>query len=61
MVECPKPPADINRALIDRKITGGHDMSDRSNNGMLICVTEVNTRAEIDALVSALSEIGAAR
>jgi glycine dehydrogenase subunit 1 len=61
MVECPKPPADINRALIDRKIIGGHDMSDRVNNGMLICVTEVNTRAEIDALVSALAEIGAAR
>jgi glycine cleavage system pyridoxal-binding protein P len=36
-------------------------MSDRVNNGMLICVTEVNTRAEIDALVSALAEIGAAR
>jgi len=61
MVECPKPPADINRALTDRKIIGGHDMSDRVNNGMLICVTEVNTRAEIDALVSALAEIGAAR
>ena len=61
MVECPKPPAEINRALIDSKIIGGHDMSDRSNNGMLICVTEVNTRAEIDALVYALSEIGAVR
>ena len=61
MVECPKPPADINRALIDRKIIGGHDMSDRLNNGMLICVTEVNTRAEIDAFVSALSDIGDAR
>lgn len=61
MVECPKPPHEINTALLEDKIIGGHDMSDRSNNGMLICVTEVNTRAEIDALVSALSEIGAGR
>ena len=34
-------------------------MSDRVTNGMLICVTETNSRAEIDALVSALSDIGA--
>jgi glycine dehydrogenase subunit 1 len=61
MVECPKPPHEINTALLEDKIIGGHDMSDRSNNGMLICVTEVNTRAEIDALVSALLEIGAGR
>jgi len=61
MVECPKPPHEINTSLLEDKIIGGHDMSDRSNNGMLICVTEVNTRAEIDALVSALLEIGAGR
>jgi glycine dehydrogenase subunit 1 len=61
LVECPKPPADINRALLDSKIIGGHDLSDRSPNGMLICVTETNTRAEIDALVEALSGIGGAQ
>jgi glycine dehydrogenase subunit 1 len=58
LVECPQSPADINRALLDRKIIGGHDLSDRSPNGMLICVTETNTRDEIDALVEALSNIG---
>ena len=61
MVECPLPPAEINRALLGKKIIGGHDMSDRSLNGMLICVTEVNTRAEIDALVAALGEIARPR
>ena len=27
-------------------------------NGMLLCVTEMNSRQEIDALVEALSEVG---
>ncbi|MDA1256524.1 MAG: aminomethyl-transferring glycine dehydrogenase subunit GcvPA [Chloroflexi bacterium] len=58
VVECPRPPAEINTALLDHKIIGGLDLSDRTPNGMLICVTEVNTRAEIDRLVSALAEIG---
>ena len=59
LVECPRPPAEINRVLLEQEIIGGHDLSDRTTNGMLICVTETNTRAEIDALVSALAEIGA--
>ena len=57
LVECPRPPAEINRALLDRKIIGGRDLGDRTANGMLICVTETNTRAEIDQLVTALAEI----
>ena len=57
LVECPLPPAEINRALLEHKIIGGYDLGDRSANGMLICVTEVNTRSEIDALVAALAEI----
>ena len=57
LVECPRPPAEINRALIDHKIIGGYDISDRINNGMLFCVTEINTKSEIDSLVSALAQI----
>ncbi len=60
LVECPRPPAEINRALLDHKIIGGLDMGDRAANGMLICVTEANTREEIDRLVTALAEIAAA-
>jgi glycine dehydrogenase subunit 1 len=58
VVRCPRPPAEINAALQDRGIIGGLDVSDLTPNGMLICVTEVNSRREIDSLVSALKEIG---
>ena len=57
VVSCPKPPAEVNRQLMKGNILGGLDVSDRFENGMLLCVTEMNTRAEIDTLVSALAEI----
>ena len=56
-VQCPIPPAEINRHLLERNIIGGLDISDRVPNGMLLCVTEMNTRQEIETLASALSEI----
>ena len=57
VVSCPKAPAEVNRQLMEHNILGGLDVSDRFENGMLLCVTEMNTRAEIDRLVSALAEI----
>ena len=58
VVSCPKPTAEVNRQLMNKgNILGGLDVSDRFDNGMLLCVTEMNTRAEIDTLVSALAEI----
>ena len=33
---------------------GGLDVSAQVPNGLLLCATELNTRAEIDALVAAL-------
>lgn len=59
VIGCPLPPAEINERLLEQGIIGGLDVSDRVDNGMLICVTEMNTRAEIDGLVGALREIGA--
>jgi glycine dehydrogenase subunit 1 len=59
VVTCPDSPAKINAALLEQKIIGGLDISDRSENGMLVCVTETSSRADIDRLVAALSEIGA--
>ena len=56
VVSCPKPPSQINASLLERNIVGGLDISDRVDNGMLACVTEMNTREEIDALASALEE-----
>ena len=50
------PPDEINRTLLARRIIGGLDVSDALRHRMLICVTEMNSRAEIDALVEALAD-----
>ena len=60
VVECPATPSTINRKLLDYGIIGGYDVSSHARNGMLICVTEMNSRDEIDRLASALAEIGQA-
>jgi glycine dehydrogenase subunit 1 len=58
VVCCPRPPSELNRALLERGIVGGLDVSQYVENGLLLCVTEMNTREEIDRLVEALAEIG---
>ena len=58
VVQCPQPPALINRRLLERNILGGLDISDGIPNGMLLCVTEMCSREDIDSLVSALETIG---
>lgn len=57
VVQCPKPPTEINNQLLTRGIVGGLDVSDQINNGLLLCVTEMNSRIEIELLAKALSEI----
>ena len=60
VVRCPKPPGEINEALLERGIIGGYDLGcdyPQLENCMLFCVTEMNTRAEIDRLVEALEEV----
>ena len=57
VVQCPLPPEQINRRLVERGIIGGLDISEQAPNGMLICVTEVNSREEIEGLASALAEV----
>ena len=63
VIRCPKPAAQINRTLLGHGIIGGipldsgpavHDAGVDLQNCMLICVTEVNTRDDIDALAGAL-------
>jgi glycine dehydrogenase subunit 1 len=61
VVRCPMAPAEVNKALLERRIIGGLDISHQVPNGMLLCVTELNTRAEIEALAGALGEIAAGR
>jgi glycine dehydrogenase subunit 1 len=59
-VRCPRPVADMNAALLEQGILGGYDLEQdypHAPNEMLICVTEMNTRAQIDRLVSALASL----
>jgi glycine dehydrogenase subunit 1 len=56
VVRAKKPIEEINRALLERGIIGGLDLRDPLLNRMLICVTEMNSRAEIDAMVEALAD-----
>jgi glycine dehydrogenase subunit 1 len=57
-VRCPRPPAQLLARLLERGIIGGLDVSDRVENGLLVCVTETNTREEIDRLVEGLAAGG---
>src|SRR5262249_37074471 len=53
-VRCPHPVSTINTALRERSIIGGYDLSSdypQLGDAMLLCVTEMNSKAEIDALV----------
>ena len=58
VVQCPIPPSEVNRHLLDRRIIGGLDISDQVPDGLLLCVTELNSREEIEALATVLGEIG---
>ena len=59
-VRCPRPVADINAFLFEKHgIIGGLDLGTVSPSrpqSMLVCCTEMNSRAEIDALVASLKE-----
>ena len=60
VVRCPRPVDEINLLLLDRGIIGGYDLSHaypHVEGCMLVCVTELNTREQIDDLVEALMEV----
>ena len=55
----PKPVADLNAHLLEHGILGGYNLEQdypSLQNHMLIAVTEMNSKDEIDALVSVLKE-----
>jgi glycine dehydrogenase subunit 1 len=60
VVTCPKPVSAINDILLEHwGIIGGYDLSkdyDDRPNQMLLAVTEMNSKDEIDTLVEALDE-----
>jgi glycine dehydrogenase subunit 1 len=63
VVRCPRPVREINEYLLDEwGIIGGYDLGrdyPHLRDHMLLCVTEMNPREEIDALVEALQELAA--
>jgi glycine dehydrogenase subunit 1 len=62
VVKCPRPVSEINDHLIERGIIGGYDLGEDYpylQDQMLICVTEMNRKDEIDALVEVLKEVNA--
>jgi glycine dehydrogenase subunit 1 len=59
VVKCPKSVDEINEYLLDYGILGGYDLGQdypMLKNHMLIAVTEMNTREEIEDLVEYLKE-----
>jgi glycine dehydrogenase subunit 1 len=61
VVACPKPVNVINHHLLDEhEILGGYDLGRdyaELKDHMLVAVTEMNTREEIDDLIAALEEV----
>ena len=56
---CPKPVSEINAHLLEHGILGGYDLGNdypTLKDRMLIAVTEMNTKEDIDALVEMLAE-----
>ena len=55
-----KTAAQVNAALLEKGIFGGKDLSAEFpalGQGLLVCVSEVHTRADLDRLVAALEEV----
>jgi glycine dehydrogenase subunit 1 len=63
VVRCPRPVAFINEILLDRYgMIGGYDLGcdyPALKNHMLLCVTEMNNRPQIEILAEALAEVAA--
>jgi glycine dehydrogenase subunit 1 len=60
LIACPSPVEEINLHLLDHGFLGGYDVGidyKSLDNHMLIAVTEMNTREEIDELCEVLQEI----
>lgn len=60
VLRCPAPAAEINEHLLDYGILGGYDLGidyPELEDHMLVAVTEMNTKEEIDMLVEVLAEV----
>jgi len=60
VIKCPHPVDEINEYLLDYGVLGGYNLGNhyhKLNQHMLIAVTEMNTKDEIDSLVDLLAEV----
>ena len=57
ILQSPLSPGELSLRLRQHRIIGGLDVSGAVPNGTLFCVTETNSRQEIEALASALAEV----
>jgi glycine dehydrogenase subunit 1 len=60
VVEFPRPVAELNARLLEKGFLGGFDLSrdyPELRNAALLCCTEKNSPADLDALVRALQEV----
>jgi glycine dehydrogenase subunit 1 len=60
VLETPKPASEVNQYLLENGILGGYDLGkDYPNlkNHLLVAVTEMNSKDEIDTLVEILEEM----
>ncbi len=59
-VRCPRPVSEINAYLLDNDVLGGYDLGQTyqgMENVLLVAVTEMISKAEIDFLVHLLAEV----
>lgn len=64
VIRTPVRPAEVNVSLWEQGIIGGYELGrdyPELDDCLLFCVTEMNSREEIDLLVSALGEVGRER
>jgi len=60
VVKCPKPVEEINARLLEEGILGGYNLANDYpylTNHMLLAVTEMNSRDDIDLMVDILAEV----
>ena len=60
VLSCPKPASEVNQFLLDHGVLGGYDLGNDYpdlQNHLLIAVTEMNSKEDIDTLIELLKEM----
>ncbi|MFX3624881.1 MAG: aminomethyl-transferring glycine dehydrogenase subunit GcvPA [Ectobacillus sp.] len=60
VIDCKRPVKEVNQALLQKNIIGGYDLGrdyPELENHMLLAVTELRTKEEIDALVKEMGDV----